>query len=146
MSKRFSGNIKLLTLANENYREVIHTNPQQQLVLMSLNSGEYISNETHNNISQFIRVELGEGIAIIGNEKIALEDDSTLVIPPGISHEIKNITSSGGQLKLYTVYSPPEHAPGTIHKRQSDADAAHAKHHHNKSGGTPSYFRTPSLY
>ena len=104
----FYGNIKELTLENNNYRRVLNTTPTQQLVVMSLLPNEEIGLEVHPYTSQFIRIEEGTGIAIMDDTFYELEDDDVIVIPPNTLH---NITNTGNNdLKLYTIYSPPEHA------------------------------------
>jgi mannose-6-phosphate isomerase-like protein (cupin superfamily) len=117
-------NIATLTIKNKNYRKVINTTPTQQLVLMSLEPGEFIHLEIHPNVTQFIRIEEGEGLIEIGKpvkKKIKVRDDSSVTIPPNIWHYVKN-TSDSKPLKLYTIYSPPNHKHGTIQKRQPKRD------------------------
>jgi mannose-6-phosphate isomerase-like protein (cupin superfamily) len=116
----FSINIEKDTLKNNNYRKVINTNTKQQLVLMSLEPDEYIPIENHKHTSQFFRIESGVGVVEIGNpvkKKIKIKDGVSVTIPPNTIHYIKN-TSKKEQLKLYTIYSPPEHKHGKINKRQ----------------------------
>ena len=116
----FVVDIESKTLKNKNYRKVINTNPKQQLVVMSLEPGEDIPLEPHMRTSQFIRVEKGTGVAIIGKtkkKKIKLKDGMAITIPPKTWHYVKN--NGSGPLKLYTIYSPPEHAPKTSAKRQN---------------------------
>jgi mannose-6-phosphate isomerase-like protein (cupin superfamily) len=116
----FSINIENETLKNTNYRKVINTNKTQQIVLMSLQPGEDIPIEIHSNTSQFIRVEKGTGVAFIGKlatKKIKLKDGVSLTVPPKTWHYIKN-TSQKDDLKLYSIYSPPEHPPNKVNKRQ----------------------------
>ena len=115
------------TEKNENFREVLFTGPHSQLVVMALKPGEEIGQETHHDIDQFIRVEAGEGVGYIGGEEFPLEDGSAIVIPAGEEHNVVN-TSADKPLKLYTVYTPPEHPDGTIHKTKAEADAD--EHHH----------------
>lgn len=111
-------NIESDTLKNNNYRKVIYTVPDElQLVLMSLTPGEDIPSETHNSTTQFIRVESGYGYAQIGTKKYKLKDGISVVIPPKKKHYIKN-TSKSKSLKIYTIYSPPEHPKNLIQKRQ----------------------------
>ncbi len=109
-------NIEKDTLDNKNYRKVIHTTSNMQLVLMCLQPGENIPMEVHKKTSQFIRVESGRGIAIVGKNKVLLEDGVSIIIPPGTNHYVENIDSSA--LKLYTIYTPPEHSKNKIDKRQ----------------------------
>ena len=111
----FKGNIENLTLKNLYYRKVIHTNPHQQLVLMSISPQQEIGMERHKTTSQFIRVEKGHGIAIVDGTRYLLKDGDAVVIPPDMYHNIIN-TSKTESLKLYTIYSPPEHPPFTVEK------------------------------
>lgn len=114
----FHKNIEKLTLKNKNYRKVLYTvKGKNQLVLMSLIPGEDIPTEIHKNISQFFRVEKGNGIAIIDNKKYNLKDGMSLIIPPGSKHYIKN-TSKKEDLKMYSIYSPENHPRNKINKRQ----------------------------
>jgi mannose-6-phosphate isomerase-like protein (cupin superfamily) len=121
--------IEKKTEQNENFREVLFTGPLSQLVVMSLKPGEDIGQETHPDTDQFIRVEGGEGKAIIDKQEYELEDGSAIVIPAGAEHNVIN-TSTEEALKLYTVYTPPEHPDGTLHKTKAEADAYEAEHHH----------------
>ena len=111
------GNIEKLTNQNTYYRKVISTTPQQQLVLMCLKPLEEIGMEKHPHTTQFIRVESGRGKAVVGKSTYRLSDDSFIIIPPNKCHNIIN-TSKTKPLKLYTIYSPPEHKPGTKQKRK----------------------------
>ncbi|MBU1033121.1 MAG: cupin domain-containing protein [Patescibacteria group bacterium] len=122
----FNINIEKKTLDNENFREVLFTAKNSQLVIMALQPGEEIGMETHPDHDQFIRVEAGVGKAFIGGEESELEDGSAIVIPAGAEHNVIN-TSETDKMKLYTIYSPPEHANGTIHATKAEADAS--EHH-----------------
>lgn len=110
----FAGNIENITNDNENYRKVINTTPQQQLVVMCLKPGTEIGSEVHPGTTQFIRIESGSGYAMIENEKILLNDGDAVVIPSWTQHNIVN--DSEIDMKLYTIYSPPEHEPGLVQK------------------------------
>ena len=114
------------TLANENFRKVLFTGPNMQLVLMTLRAGEEIGLETHNGHDQFIRVEEGEGKAIIGEDEFVLQDGSAIVIPAGSLHNV--INTGSGMMKLYTVYAPAEHPDGTVHATKAEGDE-YAKTH-----------------
>ncbi|MBU1112047.1 MAG: cupin domain-containing protein, partial [Nanoarchaeota archaeon] len=105
------------------------TGEKMQLVLMSLKPGEDIPMEIHNGIDQFLRIEQGEAYVKIGDEEFNLKDDDVIIIPAGNHHYVKN-TSADKELKLYSIYATPEHAPGTIHKTKAEADAAEHEHHH----------------
>lgn len=109
----YAENIEKLTLENENYRQVLFTGPQSQLVIMALLPGQEIGMEVHDEHDQFIRVEAGEGKAILDGEEVALEDGVAVVIPAGCEHNVVN-TSETEKMKLYTIYSPPEHPDGTL--------------------------------
>lgn len=113
----FKGNIEQLTINNTYYRKVLNTTPNQQLVLMALKKTEDIPKEKHHG-TQFIRVEEGTGYAIIGGHKYKLSDGIVVVIPPHTWHYIKATSN----LKLYTIYSPPEHEHELIQKRQKSKD------------------------
>ena len=119
-------NIEQETLQNGNFRKVLHTAGNSQLVVMSLKPGEEIGLETHD-LDQFIRFEQGEGKVILDGEEHKIQDDWAVVIPAGTRHNVIN-TSSGQDLKLYTIYSPPEHPAGTVHKTKSEAMAAEHAH------------------
>ena len=103
------------TLKNTNYRKVLHTTKLTQLVLMSIKPGDEIGMEVHKQGDQFIRIEAGEGESVLDGKKEALKDGSALVIAAGVHHNIIN-TSKTKALKLYAVYTPPEHKDGTIDK------------------------------
>jgi mannose-6-phosphate isomerase-like protein (cupin superfamily) len=119
--KGYIKNIEQETLENENFRKVLYTDPLLQLVVMSLLPGEEIGEEVHE-LDQFIRVESGEGEAVLDGERQDIGDGSAIVIPKGTLHNIVN-TSSDEPLKLYTIYTPPDHRPDTIHETKADAQA-----------------------
>jgi len=123
----YAVDIEKATLDNTYFRKVLFTGPKSQLVLMTLKPGEDIGKETHDDIDQFVRVEAGKGKAVIDGKEHALKDGSAVVIPAGSEHNVIN-TSSNEPLKLYTIYTPPEHPDGTVHKTKAEADADH--HHH----------------
>ena len=117
-------NIERDTLENEDYRRVLFTGPNLQLVLMTLQPGEEIGLETHDEHDQFIRIEAGEGVARLNDEEHELSDGISIVIPAGTRHNVVN-TSKSEPLRLYTIYSPPEHADGTVHPTKADEPAEH---------------------
>lgn len=121
-------NIEKSSIANEYFRKVLFTGPYSQLVLMALKPGEDIGTETHDDVDQFIRVEAGQGKAVLDGKETMLEDGSAVVIPAGTQHNIIN-TSSSESLKLYTIYTPPEHPDGTIHKTKAEAMEYEREHH-----------------
>jgi mannose-6-phosphate isomerase-like protein (cupin superfamily) len=112
-------NIERDTLENEDYRRVLYTGPNMQLVLMTLQPREEIGLETHDEHDQFIRIEAGTGVVLLDDERHELRDGSAVVIPAGVEHNVIN-TSTSEALRLYTLYSPPEHPDGTVHRRKSD--------------------------
>ncbi|HLT92710.1 MAG TPA: cupin domain-containing protein [Woeseiaceae bacterium] len=115
-------NIEQATLENDDYRRVLFTGPNMQLVLMTLQPGEEIGLETHDEHDQFIRVESGTGKVQLGGEEHDLSDGVSVVIPAGTRHNVVN-TSSSEALRLYTLYSPPEHPDGTVHRTKADEPA-----------------------
>lgn len=125
--KPFVGQINKITADNNNFREVLFTSSLSQLVVMRLNVGEEIGSEVHNDIDQFIRVESGEGKAVLDDQNHDLKAGYAVVVPAGVEHNIIN-TSNEKELKLYTIYTPPEHPEGTMHRTKAEADAA--EHHH----------------
>ena len=106
-------NIERETLDNEDYRRVLFTGPNTQLVLMAIAPGQDIGQETHTGHDQFIRIESGSGYAQLDGKRHELRDGSAVVIPSGTEHNIVN-TSDSEPLRLYTLYSPPEHPDGTV--------------------------------
>ncbi len=119
--KGYVENIEKLTLENEMFRKVLYTAPNSQVVVMAIQPGEDIGEEVHD-LDQFLRIEAGEGKAVLNGEEYPIEDDSAIVVPAGVRHNFIN-TSSSAPLKLYTIYSPPEHRDGVIHATKADAEA-----------------------
>lgn len=119
--KGYVTNIEQEALENEFFRKVLYTDAKLQLVVMSLLPNEDIGEEVHQ-LDQFIRVEEGEGKAVLDGEEHELTEGSVVIVPSGTRHNIIN-TSGHDPLKLYTLYSPPNHRPGTIHKTKADAQA-----------------------
>jgi mannose-6-phosphate isomerase-like protein (cupin superfamily) len=118
--KGYVVNIEKETEKNENFRRVLYTAKNSQLVLMSLKSGEEIGSEVHD-LDQFIRVEEGRGKAVLDGKEHELEDGFAVVIPAGTEHNV--INTGNKNMKIYTVYSPPEHKDGVVHKTKADAEA-----------------------
>lgn len=119
----FITNIEKDTLENADYRRVLYTAHYSQLVVMSLQPGEEIGEEVHG-LDQFIRVEAGEGKAVLNGEEHALADGSAVVVPAGARHNIIN-TSANMVMKMYTLYSPPNHVHGTVHHTKADEAEEH---------------------
>jgi len=126
----YAGHIEKETLANNYFRKVIFTGKNAQLVLMCLKPGEEIGNEVHKHVDQFFRLEQGEAKFVLNNGKEIhkVKDADAVIVPAGTWHNVIN-TSKTKKLKLYTVYSPPNHPPKTIHKTKADAEKAEAKEH-----------------
>jgi mannose-6-phosphate isomerase-like protein (cupin superfamily) len=116
--KGYVTNIEDDTVKNKDFRRVLYTGKNSQLVLMSLRPKEEIGEEVHT-LDQFIRVEAGSGVAILDGVEHKISDGTAVVIPAGTKHNV--INNYGDELKLYTVYSPPEHRDRTIHKTKADA-------------------------
>ena len=114
-SDSYVTNIETDTVKNTNFRKVLHTTKLSQLVLMSLKPGEEIGMETHKHGDQFIRIDSGNGKVILDGKEHDLTDGSAMVIAAGTEHNVIN-TSETEDLKLYAVYTPPEHKDGTIDK------------------------------
>jgi mannose-6-phosphate isomerase-like protein (cupin superfamily) len=128
--KAFFGSIEELTLKNGYFRQVLFTGKYCQLVVMCLQPGEEIGNEIHPNVDQFFRLEEGEARFVLNDsEEYLAHATDAVVIPAGTFHNVIN-TSKTKQLKLYTVYSPPNHPAGTIHKTKAEAVAAEAHSGH----------------
>jgi mannose-6-phosphate isomerase-like protein (cupin superfamily) len=120
--------IERRTLANEYFREVLFTGPHSQLVVMSLRPGEEIGMETHDDVDQFIRFEAGQGKVVLDGREHVVQDGSAVVIPAGTAHNVVN-TSGSEALKLYSIYTPPEHPDGTVHKTRAEAVEYEKAHH-----------------
>lgn len=117
-------NLEKDTVENDYFRKVLNTTEKSQLVVMSLSPGEDIGEEVHD-VDQFIRLEAGEGKAVLDGEEFEIEDDWAIVVPAGARHNI--INTGDKAMKLYTIYTPPEHEDGTVHVTKADALAA--EHH-----------------
>ena len=128
--KGYVTNIEDDTLENTDFRRVLYTAKHTQLVLMSLRGNEEIGEEIHE-LDQFIRVEAGQGLAVLDGVAHRLSDGSAVVIPAGTRHNVINVSDTD-ELKLYTLYSPPEHRDGTVHTSKSDA-IEHEEHFDGKT-------------
>lgn len=121
--KGFADDIEKLTEENNNFRKVLYTGKNIQLVLMALKPGEEIGTEVHENRDQFFRFETGTGEVLIDDAVKPVEADDGVIVPAGARHNVVNTGSEN--LRLYTIYGPPEHIDGTVHKTKADADASH---------------------
>ncbi len=119
--KGYIANIEKTALENDNFRKVLYTAKNCQLVLMSLLPGEEIGEEIHT-LDQFFRVEQGSGKAILDGAEYEISDGFSIIVPAGAKHNVIN-TSPDMPLKIYTVYSPPNHRDGVVHKTKKDAEA-----------------------
>ncbi len=116
----YVANIEELSLKNEHFRAVLYTDKKCQLVVMSLRGKEEIGEEVHD-VDQFIRVEAGDGTAILNGQDHDLHDGSVVVVPAGTKHNI--INAGDGEMKLYTLYMPPHHRDGVVHATKAEAEA-----------------------
>jgi mannose-6-phosphate isomerase-like protein (cupin superfamily) len=122
----FTGNIIDRARRNTFFREVVATGPHSQVVVMSLPPGGEIGLETHTELDQVLVVVDGKGVAELGNETRAIDAGTLIQVPAGTLH---NVVNTGlGDLRLYTVYAPPAHADGTIHRTKAEADLDEADH------------------
>jgi len=127
--KGYHANIEQETLKNTYFRKVLFTGVHTQLVVMCIPPGEEIGTEVHEGVDQFFRVESGEGKFVIDGEETTLLPDEVAIIPAGSMHNIVN-TSQNSDLKLYTLYSPPNHPEGLINRDKKEAEEYEQAHHH----------------
>jgi len=121
--KGFVDDIEKLTEENDDFRRVLYTGKHLQLVLMTLQPGEEIGEEVHEDRDQFFRVEEGEGEVVIDGTRHAIEDDDAIIVPAGARH---NVLNTGDEpLRVYTLYGPPEHRDGVVHPTKADAVEEH---------------------
>ena len=126
----YVGSREKITLKNSYFRQVLFTGKNSQLVVMCLQPGEEIGNEVHTNVDQFFRLEEGEAKFVFNNKETHIvKNGEAVIVPAGTYHNIIN-NSKTKKLKLYTVYSPPNHPDKTIHKTKADAEAAEKAEHH----------------
>ena len=126
----YVGPIEAETLKNEYFRRVLFTGKHAQLVVMCLHPGEEIGNEIHPNVDQFFRIEEGQAKFVFDGKEVHLvHAGDAVVVPAGTYHNVINISLSK-PLRLYTIYTPPNHPDGTVHKTKVEADAAEAAEHH----------------
>jgi mannose-6-phosphate isomerase-like protein (cupin superfamily) len=118
----FVGDIEDMTELNTDFRRVLYTGQHIQLVLMALQPGDEIGEETHRDTDQFFRVEEGRGEIWIDGHKTKIKGDDGIVVPAGARHNIRNTGTKA--LKLYTLYSPPQHSDGTVHATRTEAEAS----------------------
>ena len=120
--KGFIADIEELTEGNSDFRRVLYTGKNIQLVLMAIEPGEEIGEEVHDNHDQFFRVEKGRGEVVIDGKHSKIKGGDAIIVPAGARHNIMNTEDKS--LRLYTLYAPPEHLNGTVHATRADADAS----------------------
>ncbi len=120
----YVGKIEQLTLNNTAFRQVVFTGKYSQLVVMSLLPQEEIGTEVHELVDQFFRVESGTAKVVMNGEESVVSDGDAFIVPAGTVHNVINV-SMDQPLKLYTLYSPPNHPEGTVHQTKADAEAGH---------------------
>lgn len=125
--KGYVDDIEKATVANEDFRRVLYTGKNLQLVLMTLPPGCDIGEEVHDDRDQFFRIERGEGVIRIDGVDNRVEDDFAVIVPAGARHNVINTGSE--PLRLYTLYGPPEHRDGVVHPGKDEAERAHDRDH-----------------
>lgn len=125
--KGYVDNIEQATVANEDFRRVLYTGHNLQLVLMTLPPGCDIGEEVHDDRDQFFRIEQGEGVIAIDGVENRVEDDFAVIVPAGARHNVINTGSE--PLRLYTLYAPPEHRDGIVHRDKAQAERDHDNDH-----------------
>ena len=123
MKRGYCGNIERQTVQNEDFRRVLYTGSNLQLVLMTLQPGDEIGEEVHEDRDQFFRFEQGEGIVAIDGKANPVEDDIAVIVPAGALHNVRN--TGDAPLRFYTIYGPPEHKDGVVQSTKAEADARH---------------------
>ena len=121
--KGYCDDIERATLANEDFRRVLYTGKNLQLVLMTLMPGEDIGSEVHEDRDQFFRFEEGEGMVDIDGKANPVEDDFAVIVPAGARHNVRN--TGDRPLRFYTLYGPPEHKDGIVQSTKAEAEARH---------------------
>ena len=125
--KGYVDDIEARTVENEDFRRVLYTGKNMQLVLMAIPPGEEIGEEVHEDGDQFFRVEEGSGEVLIDGKTHEIEDDDAIIVPAGARHNVRNTGDT--PLKLYTLYAPPEHRDGVVHRDKAQAERDHDADH-----------------
>jgi mannose-6-phosphate isomerase-like protein (cupin superfamily) len=120
--KGFVADIEELTEKNDDFRRVLYTGKNLQLVLMAIEPGSEIGEEVHHDRDQFFRVEKGKGTVVIDGQRSEIKGDDAIIVPAGARHNIMN--TGDEPLRLYTIYGPPEHRDGTVHPTRATAEAS----------------------
>jgi mannose-6-phosphate isomerase-like protein (cupin superfamily) len=124
--KGFHANIEKDTLENKNFRKVLYSGPHSQLVLMSVQPGDELGMEVHEENDQFFRFEKGNGKVIIDGNEYEVRDGTAVIVPAGAQHNVIN-TSDEEELKLYTIYSPAHHKDGIVRATKKEAEENEAE-------------------
>ena len=119
--KGFIDNIERLTEENTDFRRVLYTGHNLQLVLMAIPGGQEIGEEVHDDRDQFFRIESGSGEVLIDGKRTPIKDDDAIIVPAGARHNV--INTGGAPLTLYTLYGPPEHRDGVVRATKAEAEA-----------------------
>ena len=123
MKRGYCDNIEEATVRNEDFRRVLYTGANLQLVLMTLQPGDEIGAEVHPDRDQFFRIEEGEGVIDIDGRENRVADDFAVIVPAGARHNVRNTGSQ--PLRLYTIYAPPEHKDQVVQSTKAEADERH---------------------
>jgi len=123
MKRGFCDDIDRLTVDNEDFRRVLYTGEHLQLVLMTLQAGEEIGAEVHEDRDQFFRFEEGQGVVDIDGRENPVQDDFAVIVPAGARHNVRN--TSNTPLRFYTLYGPPEHKDKVVQATKAEADKRH---------------------
>lgn len=126
--KTYAEDVTRMARENEDFRRVLFTTERSQLVLMAIPPGEEIGEEVHEGIDQMLAFVEGDGEAVLEGERRPVRAGSVVVVPAGVRHNF--VAMGGSPLKLYTVYAPPEHPDGTVHRTKEEADEYEREHHH----------------
>lgn len=121
--KGYCGNIEQRTVENEDFRRVLYTGHNLQLVVMTLQPGDEIGEEVHKDRDQFFRIEEGSGVVDIDGVANEVRDHFAVIVPAGARHNVRNTSSA--PLRLYTIYGPPEHLDGIVQSTKAEADRRH---------------------
>lgn len=122
--------------ANSFFRKVLSTGTHAQVVVMSIPPGGEIGEEVHEHVDQVLAFVEGDGVALLEGEESPVGPNRLVHVPAGMRHNV--INRGSGDLRLYTVYAPPQHAPGTVHRTRAEADADEADHYQSVTSGSAS--------
>lgn len=126
--RAYAEDVTRMAQENEDFRRVLFTTERSQLVLMSIPAGGEIGEEVHEEVDQVLAFVGGEGEAVIEGVARPVRAGSVVVVPGGVRHNF--VATGGSPLKLYTVYTPPEHPGGTVHRTKEEADEYELRHGH----------------